>query len=653
MKKIISIVLCVAMLVSTLAVAGASSVFATEVDDMSQLAEIVESEGKKHTPVVFLPGIGQSETYAYDDNGDIISHWNLIGVNLDLGSADNILTLVKAAGPIILTLLAGKNMVSSDALAELVNMLFGFCKLDKNGKPPANVETPVYRTSLANYETMYGEKGKEGKEIFLKRIPCQELIDIIGEENVYCYNYSAFSYTLAEADGLNDFIKNVVQKETGAEKVILVPMSMGATVTSAYLSKYASEQDVEKVISIVGAWNGSDVFADLLELKYTKNAPDLLYNGIIADLVGDPYGNLVNIALRLFPKAVLREIIDQALSAIVENLICTTTSFFSLVPYDRYDAIAKKYLTADHMKAIKLETDEYHQIQGDVQKTLYNCRDKYGMEFYFICGYGMGFGEETSDFAFFQFFESAETTNSDEIIQISSTGVGTTAATAGTQLPLSGATTGSNCKDKTHNHVSPDNSIDVSTSYFPETTWCFYRQTHELTWNDTALELCYAIVFDEVKSVHDTPKYPQFNDSRDVKDLKRDHLPNAKALLAGEVEGFALTAEQAEVLSRLVANAEAVLENTINNREADDRVIEALYNYLVEIGYYDAPSEPSLGDTILDKILSALNELIYNFVGPKGFSDVFNQFISGLGGSTGETTPEATPEEKPAEKPAA
>lgn len=642
MKKIISIVLCVAMLVSTLAVAGASSVFATEVDDMSQLAEIVEKEEGKYTPVIFLPGIGQSETYAYDENGDIISHWNLIGVNFDLSSAENILTLVKAAGPIILTLLAGKNMVSSDALAELVDMLFEFCKLDKNGNPPANVETPLFETSLANYESMYGEKGTEGKEIFLKRIPCQELIDVIGEENVYCYNYSAFSYTLDEADGLNNFIKNVVQKETGAEKVILVPMSMGATVTSAYLAKYASEQDVEKVISIVGAWNGSDVFADLLELKYTKNAPDLLYNGIIAGLVGDPYGNLVNVALRLFPKPVLREIIDQALTAVIENLICTTTSFFSLVPYDRYDAIANKYLSGDHMKAIRLETDEYHQIQGDVQKTLYNCRDKYGVEFYFICGYGMGFGEETSDFVFFQFFESADTTNSDEIIQISSTGVGTTAVTAGTQLPLNYTAKNPNCTDKTHDHISPDNSIDVSTSYFPETTWCFYRQTHELTWNDTALELCYAIVFDEVKSVHDTPKYPQFNDSRDVKDLKRDHLPAAKALLAGEVEGFALTVEQTEVLTRLVANAEEVLENTINNREADDKVIEALYSYLVDIGYYDAPSEPSIGDIILDKLLSAINEFVYNLVGPRGFSDVINQFLSGVNGAP-ETTPEAKP----------
>ncbi len=629
MKKVISIVLCVAMLLSTVAVAGVSSVLATEVDDFKAVADLAEGQDGEYTPVVFLPGIGQSETYSYDADGNIVSHWNLIGVSLNLDSAENILTLVKAAGPLILTLVVGKNLVSDDALADLVDMLFADCKLDANGNPPANVETPNFRTSLANYEEMYGEKGVEGKEIFLKRIPCQELVDIIGEENVYCYNYSAFSYTLKEADGLDDFITNVVKKETGADKVIIVPMSMGATVTSAYLAKYGDKQDVEKVISIVGAWDGSDVFADLLELKYTDKAPDLLYNGIIAGLVGEPYGYLVNVALRLFPKPVLREFIDQALTAVIENLICTTTSFFSLVPQDRYDAIAEKYLSGEDMKAIRAQCDEYHNIQGNLKETLYKCRDEYGVEFYFICGYDMGFGEETSDFVFFQFFQSSETTNSDEIIQISSTGVGTSFVPAGTEFPIDYKAVNPTCTDAAHNHISPNKSIDVSTSLFPETTWCFVDETHELTWNDTALELCYAIVFNEVKDIHND-KYPQFNESRNIKSLKRDYIPDAKALLAGEYEGITLTAEQAEKLTKLVADAEAMMDRTINDRDEDDKITAALYDYMVEIGRYDAPSEPEILDVILDFILSGINDLVYAIVGPRGFSDVYNELLNAI-----------------------
>lgn len=633
MKKIISIVLSIAMIISVLAIAGVTSAFATEeaIDPtMAQIAVEAKNADGSYTPVVFLPGIGQSETYSYDENGDVVSHWNLIGVSLDLSSPENIFTLIKAALPLIGTLIVGKNLVSDAALADLVDMLFKDCKLDENGKPPANVETPNFRTSLANYETMYGEKGVEGAEIFLKRIPCQELVDIIGAENIYCYNYAAFSYTLNEADGLDDFITNVVKKETGADKVILVPMSMGATVTSAYLARHGHKQDVEKVISIVGAWNGSDVFADLLELNYTEKAPELLYNGIIAGLVGDPYGNLINIALRLFPKPVLREFIDQALTAVIENLICTTTSFFSLVPQDRYDAIAERYLSGDDMKAIRAQCDEYHKIQGNLEETLYKCRDEYGVEFYFICGYDMGFGEETGDFVFFQFFKSAETTNSDEIIQISSTGVGVTSVPAGQQLPIDYKTTNSKCTDPTHNHISPNKSIDVSTALFPETTWCFVDQTHELTWNDTALELCYAIVFNEVKDIYSSEAYPQFNESRDIKRLKNSYVPEAKEILNGEYEGITLTAEQAEKLTKLVADAEAMMDRTINDRDEDDKIIKALYDYMVEIGRYDAPSEPTTADKALNFILGGLNDVVYAVVGPRGFSDLFNELLNAV-----------------------
>lgn len=632
MKKIISLLLVFTILVSTFAVAGVTGAFATEISSVEEIADVVTKKDGEYTPIVFVPGIGQSETYLYNEDGTVNSHWNLIGVNTAFEGKD-IWTIVKAAGPLILTLLVGKNLVSEDALADLMKVLFKNCMLDAEGNPAENVETPLFKTSIANYETMYpdNDKGKNGKEIFLKRIPCQELIDEIGEENVYCYNYSAFSYTFREADGLNDFIKNVVFKEhEGADKVILVPMSMGATVVSAYLSKYAAEEDVEKVISIVGAWNGSDVFADLMELKYADNSKELLYNGIIADLVGEPWGNVVNIALRLFSQPALREFIDDALTALIEELICTTTSFFSLIPYDRYDAIASKLLASDDMKAIKAETDKYHKVQGKLKETLYNCRDKHGMEFYFICGYNMGFGSETSDFQFFQFFKSAATTNSDEIIQISSTGVGVTYAPAGQELPINYVAKNPVCTDKTHNHISPDKSIDVSTSYFPETTWCFNKQTHELTFNDTALELAFAIVLDEVKSVNDTEKYPQFNDSRDVKKLTRDYIPHAEELLNDEYEELKLTAEQKAKLKTLVDDAKAMLERTINNRKEDDKIIKALYDYLVEVGRYSAPSEPSFGDKALGFVLSGLNDAVNAVVGTQGFPDFFREIIKKL-----------------------
>ena len=63
--------------------------------------------------------------------------------------------------------------------------------------------------------------------------------------------------------------------------VVLVPMSMGASVVTAYMDAYPTveENHIRRVVSIVGAWDGSDVVADLLTQQYCDNSADLFYNG--------------------------------------------------------------------------------------------------------------------------------------------------------------------------------------------------------------------------------------------------------------------------------------------------------------------------------------------------------------------------------------
>ena len=130
-------------------------------------------------------------------------------------------------------------------------------------------------------------------------------------------------------------------KELGATDVVLVPMSMGASVVTAYMNEYptVAENHIRRVVSIVGAWDGSDVVADLLMRKYCDNSADLFYNGLLSDLIGEPWGYVVNIALRLFPKHILRGFVDMALGAIATELFCSTPSLCNLIPVDKFDDI--------------------------------------------------------------------------------------------------------------------------------------------------------------------------------------------------------------------------------------------------------------------------------------------------------------------------
>ena len=63
-----------------------------------------------------------------------------------------------------------------------------------------------------------------------------------------------------------------------------------------------------------------------------------------------------------------------------------------------------------------------------------------------------------------------------------------------------------------------------------------------------------------------------------------------------------------------------MMDSVVNNREADDKVIDDYYNMLVELGVYEAPA-PEKTD-FSTKILKGLNDKVYDTFGAKGFRDL-------------------------------
>ncbi|MDD6275935.1 MAG: alpha/beta hydrolase [Clostridia bacterium] len=568
-------------------------------------------------PVVFIPGIGQSETYMYDDEGNTVAHWNMIHFNADFGSysLSDWVKVVKFLSSFILSIVAQRDLISKDTINGLLEVFFVAHLRDENGNFIKNVETPNYPCPISQYS-------EEARGIFDKRIPCQPLIDEIGEDNVYCYNYGIFSNCVDNARGLNDYIENVVLKQTGADKVILVPMSMGATVVNEYMNLYPDADRIDKVISVVGAWNGSDVFGDLLLGDYDEDAPSYLYTEAVNELgLGDSYiGSIINIAVRILPKAELRQLIDAILESFVKTLLVDNTAFIALCPKERYEAFADRYLSGEEYAELRAQTDDYAEAQKNLKERLYYQRDTYGTEFYFISGYNLGFGD--CDYGFFKLFNSADETNSDEVIQISSTAPGTSFVKAGDTFDSA------YIADSSHN-VSPDGSIDASTCYFEDTTWYFEGQKHELTYNNTALSLAYRIACNEIKSVDDCKNtYPQFNGSRDIKKLERDYIPDAQAIDTSTID-----AASAAKLEKSLNDGIAVINSTINDRDADDAKIKALYDTLVEINsvYNIYPdkyqvSTPNTATIIMNKVLGVASKVLLVIFGEKGYADYWDRF---------------------------
>lgn len=640
MKKPIAILLTVLMLMSVMLLPisaandSVSSVYSAE----SLGSAFVEGE---NSLIVFVTGIGQSYSYLFDESytkegafesgtlqdyenyapliaeGKYNSRWNLFN-SFDEAFEDSstIKALIRVVGRLLISSFIRKSVFNKDDIKQVIKSLFRFNLVGEDGNSDSRVVTPRYTMPVSQFPGAVNAEGtyrSEAKERFYSSIPCKDIAkQRLGEnyeDYLYVFNYSAFSYTSKNVDGLHGFIETILKENTvGATEVVLVPMSMGASVVTAYLSAYPSRSDnhIRRVVSIVGAWDGSDVVADLLTQQYCDNSADLFYNGLIGDLVGEPWGYLVNIALRLFPKQVLRDFIDLALEVLSEDLFCSTPSLCNLIPSDRYDEI--KGIIASPV--VKAEADSFQNAKKTIRQTMSNLENE-GVTFSFLSGYGLPFGAQTDDYKMFGFMKSSPITNSDEIINIDSTAPGTSYVTPGTTF------------DSTVGRVlSPDGSLDISTTYYKDSTWFFYEQKHELEYNNTALALALELATGNIKTVADCDSlaedgcyYPQFNGARNLKRLNKNYLPDLEKYCTET--GYTLNESQQAVLDKV----NAMTSSTVNDFQKDNEVIEEFRLMLIDMGIYSPDKEDSTMDKVLNDTLKGANDITYKIFGAKGFLD--------------------------------
>ena len=640
MKKIIVVLLATVMLVSA-AMIPASANEKTQTTVTSSDMESVFADGE-NSLIVFVTGIGQSYSYLFDESytkegafekgtlqdyenyapliaeGKYQARWNLFN---DMGEAfsdtEIISAIIKVVTNLISSSVTGKFTIKQEDVNTILRNLFKFNIPDENGNSDARVVTPRYAVPVSEFPWAMGEDGEmrsEARERFYSSIPCEDIAKEKFGENyedyLYVFNYNAFSYTTKNVEGLHDFIETILaNNKVGAKDVVLVPMSMGASVTTAYIDAYPTkaENHLKRVIGIVGAWDGTEIIADMLTQSYCEPmSAELFYNGIIGDLVGEPWGYLVNVALRVAPKQVLRDFIDMALRGLATEIFGMTPSLSNMVPLARYEEVmATNFITSD---VVKKEVDDFYAAKARLHENIASLQAE-GVTFSFIAGYGLPFGACTADYSFFGFLKSAPITNSDEIINIDSTAPGTSYVTYGTTF-----------KDTEGRQLSPDGSIDISTCLYKDSTWYFYEQKHELEYNNTALSLALNLATGDVTTVDscDDPDgeyyYPQFNNARNLKPLKwyKEDLEN----YCNET-GYVLTKEQEAILQE----ADEMTKNTVNNVENDEAVMNKVYNMLVEIGVYEPETEPEFIDTALNVGLKGLNDVINLVFGAKGFVD--------------------------------
>lgn len=586
MKKLVSFLLVAALLVSVVVLPSSAAVK-------------TDCQGDCDTcPSVVVPGIGQSNVWALDENGDYLLDADGKRVSCFPATFDIPSIVAKVLLPALCTLIFQTDVGLSDALSQVVLDAFAVNACDPaTGKNTGNIEVEKYPYSVAEC-TEY-----EKSQIY-NNIPLQDYAKTVGEDHLYYFAYNSFGNNYDTVVELYDFIQ-MVKRETGHDKINIVPISMGGSIANALFEYYPDVvNDLEKVVYIVPALNGSTIVGDLYNKNFAFFDTDFLYNGFLETLMDEEEARMIEVIARILPDEVLTGVLKSVANTLVEDVAANITSIWGLCPKEDYPEAAAKLL-ADKPE-IKKQTDKFYGAQVNSLANIQKLVDS-GVQVFNIVDY---------DVPLYQIGRAWNEDNADGVIHLSSTSMGAKSALVGMTLGENyvQANTSKNCSDPTHNHISPDRVVDASVGLLPDTTFYFDGQNHEKTArNDIIISLATNLLAtDEIKDVFSTPDYPQFNGSRDTRGLKNNYIPAAKA-----VDTSTLSAEDAQELAAAIAEAEAFVNGTVcydgQYREVEQRIVDIL----VKIGArtVEEEEEPStfFGD---------LSLWLYDKFGTNGFSEM-------------------------------
>lgn len=560
-----------------------------------------------YCPSVVIPGVFQSQTRMYDEDGNVVTDKDgdpLTQLFINVTTKDIVRYVAQAIVPLTLSLALQADLGLSETVAHIVTDVLSNNAKDNEGNHIKNVDVIRYPMSVARCT-------QEGKDYIYRTIPLENYSEIAGEDHLYFFTYDSFASVSELADELFAFMQNV-KKETGHDKINLVPISQGASIANELLERYRDElaRDLNRLIYIVPAADGSRLIGNIFSGSLTTRDTDLyrdMFPGLFpgADEKATAYG--LNLAVRLLPKTTLHNIINRTVDELRNSILVNATCMWALTPSSEYDTLYARYMTDGTREKLREEVEYFHTAQLNAKKNILYLQDK-GVEVFDLCNY---------DHYLYPIIDGWETCNADGIIQLDSTSFGATSCAIHETLPADYVQKNTYCTCG-GNHISPDRKVDASSGALCETTFYFDEGDHERTGgNDVIIGLAVELLTDSnFKSVHSYPdRYPQFNTARATKGL-RGTLDWAR-----KIDAAALSDEDAAELAAAIKECDDMLAETIVDLDKTNHAEQRLDAILVKIGRKDAPKEMTAAQKTLGDLMEKMSAWAYKTIGPRGFSD--------------------------------
>ena len=468
MKKIISVILSVIMLLSSAVCAFAY-------------------DGEENTPFVLVSGMNVMPLYENDNQV-----WPMTG--------DTVVSLAKQLVSPISELIKSKDYKAfGDKALPVVYSAVSKLACDENGDSVYNITTPTYDKNMSNYPELYKDENKD--ELGIVRAACEKY----GAQNVYFYNYDWRLDPLEHADGLNSLIETALT-EHNADRVNLACCSMGGTLVTSYLYKYGA-QNVKNIIMLSTAFQGVEAVGAMLsgELYIDKDALMSRVGDLGKTDISSLFYNILMIAVDtagLGDKAeeicadILNNLKDEIYSEVLKKVFGTMPGIFDLTAFEDYEN-AKSFMLDSVANAKMISRcDEYmYCVQSKAKNLLESAIDD-GANVYIVCQYNL------QGLPVYSHVSS----NTDLLIDVKYASGGAVSAELDSVLPDDYV----QAVDDGHDHISKDRMIDASSCMFPEYTFFIKNQAHvDYNVGDSTDFILYLADSDKQLTVFESD-YPQF-----------------------------------------------------------------------------------------------------------------------------------------------
>ena len=488
MKKVLSLVVCLLMLVSTCAV-GVSAAY--------------EAEQLTKYPVIMVPGFMASEMYKVDEEtGEKVTVWGWnAAADMVVGAGSGSLGgIIAEFGEY---LLAGNVEPIAKRLGEGFNRIFG----DLKSNPDGSGTTPIYTYVSTPEETNFKylrENFPEGNHQHESEIMA-EVCNQVGAENAYAFQYDFRLGAAEAAELLREYIDDVIEytnenreESEKIDKVNIIAVSHGGQVTGTYLSLYGEEGKVNNAVLTIPALGGAGIAYDAFNYQqdgFTFGDVGLLVFIQHAMLMEEDYHYLLEAGLLGF--------LDDLATALVPYCFETIGNWCSLwdfIPVEHYEELKVQLLDEEENAGLIAKSDFMHyEVMSEDGEHYYakgfkKAQDA-GTNVYIIAGYDIQ-------------VVTGMPVSSDAIIP-------TKAATGATCAPFGQRFSDGYVQkvDTGFYQVSPSMTVDASTCYLPEHTWLIQDYHHGMTYKDEyTRNLMYTLALnDESYDVHSMEQYPQFH----------------------------------------------------------------------------------------------------------------------------------------------